>query len=133
MLGTVPLSIGGIIYIICRPTTYIAEFFKKIFCFTVVFCKIEPFINCDFIKYYFTDYLWSFSMMCCFTAVQPNTRMHYHGFAVVLMGVLWEIFQYSHIISGTGDVKDIFMYIAAVFTVVLLEKISKGARKNEKN
>lgn len=125
-LSVASLSCGAIIYILFRPTTYIAKAFIKVFPFISEINGLLSLSNCTFLKYYFPDYLWAFSLLCCLNAVGKQAKtMLYRACAVFLMGALWEIFQYSHIISGTGDLIDVFMYLAAVLSVVLLDGIIK--------
>lgn len=122
LLSVMSLSAGGLIYILFRPTTYIAKPFMKFFPFISDISGLLSLSNCTFLKYYFPDYLWAFSLFCCFNTVSTSKKsMLYRACAVVLIGALWETLQYFHIISGTGDLIDVFMYLTAVLTVVLLD------------
>lgn len=132
-LSAASLSLGGVIYILFRPATYIAKAFIKVFPFISKISGVLFLSNCTFLKYYFPDYLWAFSLLCCFNAVSKSTKtMVYRACAVFLMGALWEILQYFHIISGTGDLIDVFMYITAVLSVVLLDDIYGRIISSEK-
>lgn len=132
-LSVASLSLGGVIYILFRPATYIAKAFIKVFPFVSKISGVLSLSNCTFLKYYFPDYLWAFSLFCCFNAVGKSTKtMKYRACAVFLMGALWEMLQYSHIISGTGDLIDVFMYITAVLSVVLLDAIYRRIISSEK-
>lgn len=123
-LSILSLVLGGIIYIFGRPSSYIAEFFTSFFTTKPI---THPFFqNCDFIKYYFTDYLWAFSMFCALNTIPTaKNSLTFRGLVVILIGIVWEFLQFIGTVSGTGDIVDIIMYITAVLSVVLLDKILK--------
>ena len=69
LLCVISLCIGGGLYIIFRPNTYVAEFARGLFpSASTIFSSLEE-INCDFIKYYFPDLIWAFSLNCGLNAI----------------------------------------------------------------
>lgn len=78
-------------------------------------------LECDFIKYYLIDYLWALSMISglntLFTTQKETLRICLFVFS---LGSIWEILQFLNILSGTGDIADVFMYLAAVITAVII-------------
>ena len=114
LLSSTALVLGGFIYVLFRENTYIAVFFKD---FSLI-CDLQNTlcaINCDFLKYYFADYLWGLSLCCALHAVfTPNLQGSiYCCCTAVFCGILWEILQYCSLISGTGDLWDVVMYLLA--------------------
>ena len=114
LLGAASLTLGGLLYILFRENSYIASFVNG---FTLVskIRQIFRFCACDFLKYYFPDFLWGFSLCCGLMAIYvPAKRgMVICGLAAFLFGCLWELAQYLGIVSGTGDALDMIMYLTA--------------------
>jgi hypothetical protein len=123
--------VGGGLYIVFRPQTHIAEFARGLLPITNnIFTKAET-LDCNFIKYYLPDFLWAFSFNCGLNALFNSKKaMLINGCVVFLISILWETAQQFKIISGTGDLIDIAMYLIAV-TVILVPEIiiSKKIRK----
>ena len=131
VLCILSVSLGGGIYIIFRPNTYVSEIFVSIFPLPQNTIDFFSYFNCNFVKYYFPDYLWAFSLVCGFNTIFSSHKKIFHcAIAVLLMGILCEILQLSGIVTGTGDLIDVLMYLTAVCSVVLIEKIFlKGVKK----
>ena len=128
ILSIVTLFFGGTIYIIYRENSYISNFIENIIDLTILRNMFKPF-GCDFIKYYLIDYLWalSSSLNSLFTAKKGTLRICVFVFS---LGSTWEILQFLNIISGTGDIADIFMYLTAVITTVIIKfSTNKGEQK----
>lgn len=121
LIGAVSLASGGLIYIIFRSNTYIAVLFNEFNCIKKI-REVAGVFSCDFVKYYFPDFLWCFSLCFFMQAVIDITKkgVVLSGIASVLCGVLWEVFQYIGTVSGTGDLSDIIMYLTAGVTAVAL-------------
>ena len=73
------------------------------------------FLECDFFKFYFPDFLWSFALACAFIALfLPGKKglAACSGFSL-FCGLCWELFQTLGVVNGTGDFLDALMYLAA--------------------
>ncbi len=127
ILSVVSIMLGGIIYLITRPEAYVSIFFEGIINLSYL-RGLFSILHKDIIKYYLPDFLWSFSFTCALFTVNENRKQVFVTGAVT--GIVWECLQYFKIISGTGDIIDIIMYIIAVFIAVLINK--KGVFNNEK-
>lgn len=125
------LGFGGLIYVLFRPNAIVSEIVTSLFPFFESLSKTVQDFNCIFIKYYFPDYLWAFSLICGLNAIfNSSKKIHTNALVVLLLGFLWETGQIFDIFSGTGDIIDILMYLAAVVTVVSVEKTyQKGVKK----
>ena len=108
------LLTGGAIYVLFRENTHIARLFSSI-------TLIEPFriwlkeTPSDVFRFYLPDFLWGLSLGCGLQAIlKPTARKNLLcGGVAFLCGVIWECLQFSHIISGTGDILDIVLYLLA--------------------
>lgn len=127
LLSVFFLTLGGAIYIITRPDTYISQLAKNIMCISLLQNKLS-FLNSNFFKYYLPDFLWSASFTCALFVI--NSSIVRVAFISGLIGILWETAQFIGLTDGTGDFHDIIMYLTAIIFVVLINK--KGAFKNEK-
>ncbi len=127
LVGTVSLVFGGLIYVMFREDTYIANFFEFIPLDIVRFYCAH--IKSEFVRFYLPDFLWALSL-CCFLLLlfDPKSKgsVICSG-TVFLYGVLWEILQYTEVVKGTGDVIDILMYLAAAVSAVIIR--TKGKLK----
>ena len=114
------LLLGGIIYILFRENTYIAGVFDYSWLEPVRNCISV--LSCDFIKYYLPDFLWSLSLCGFLIAIFAPKLVGaiICGATAVLCGTLWEFLQCLGICSGTGDVFDIVMYLAAACVAVII-------------
>ncbi len=124
------MLLGGILYIYFRGTTYIALFFRSI----PVIGKVlqdTPTPSCEFFSFYFPDFLWAFSLCCLLNAIHlpHRTGIWLCGIVAFFAGVLWELLQYTHTVSGTGDLLDIFAYLSAAMLSTI---INLGGREYEK-
>ena len=116
----VTLFSGGAIYILYRENSYISNFIEVFIDLKFLRNTFKP-LECDFIKYYLIDYLWALSLISglksLFTTKKETLRICFFVFS---LGIIWESLQFLNIISGTGDILDIFMYLAAVVTAVII-------------
>lgn len=114
-LCVISLCIGGCIYVFFRPNTYISEFIRSISPITINFFSNTEIPNINFLKYYLSDLLWSFSLYCGLNALFTTKKnLLTNGFLVLLLGALWELAQHKNIIPGTGDLIDILMYVVGI-------------------
>lgn len=120
----VTLSVGGIMYIIFRPTTYIGSFFDSvpIIKYLQSCCSV---LDCDFVKYYLPDFLWSFSLCCGLISLFEFSKsvVIYCGLTTFACSIVWELLQHINILNGVGDFFDIVIYLIAVITAVSLNFI----------
>jgi len=116
----VTLFSGGAIYILYRENSYISNFIEVFIDLNFLRNTFKP-LECDFIKYYLIDYLWALSLISglklLFTTKKETLRICLFVFS---LGFIWETLQFLNIISGTGDILDVFMYLAAVVTAVII-------------
>ena len=131
IFGTVSIIVGLFIYLIYRPETYISKLILSYIEFQFYKYKI-PVLNNNFIKFYFPDYLWAFSLSCglhlIFKPKQLNTA--YCTILVSIIGLMYELLQWVNFINGTGDFIDIIFYTLAGFTVNIIN-FKKEIGKNE--
>ncbi len=127
----ISLCIGGGLYVIFRPNTYIADFVRSLLPVSeALFLKAES-INCDLVKYYLPDFIWALSLNCGLNAIfNTKKAVFINGGVVFGIGVLWELAQYVGITSGTGDLIDVAMYTLAILTILTLELI--GYKKTKR-
>ena len=108
------LMIGAIIYVLFRPNSYIAIFVDGIMDMGTLRQFLES-SSTDFLKFYFPDFLWTLSLCFCLYAVFGLTKKRIIFFSLVAFfcSVAWEIIQWFSIVSGTGDIIDVIMYLLA--------------------
>ena len=118
VFGIVALFLGFCIYILFRENTYIAKCFSEKIPFEIIRMQLS-FLNIGFLKFYMVDYLWAFSFACFMkVAFGESERFRiWQSGIVFLSGVIYEALQFGKVISGTGDIVDIGLYLLAVLTV----------------
>ena len=115
------LGFGAMIYILFRPNTHIAVTCNSIVNLDILRRSVSI-LGCDFFKFYLPDLLWGLSLsIAMFAIFLPNLKQKIIISVIVfLCGVFWEILQWMGIVSGTGDILDIVMYlVAALFAVMI--------------
>lgn len=125
------LFLGGILYLLFRENTYISLPFEESSILLNVRNKVS-FLENGFLKYYFPDLLWAFSL--CFglcwifdPKIGGNIVCATISF---IYGSMWEILQGLGVIGGTGDLADVVIYLVAnIFAITI---IIKRRKKNEK-
>lgn len=124
LIGILLLLAGGIIYILFREETHIAGIFNNISAISAVRQSLGSFSDNDFLRFYFPDYLWGLSLCCCLLAIciPEGIGIYACGGTAILTGIVWELLQYLYIVSGTGDIVDVGMYIFAGLTGILVYK-----------
>ena len=126
--GIASLLLGTAIYVLFRENTY----FSKLVLTKIDITQIKQnllFLDNAFVKYYFPDFLWAFSLNCLLHAIYlPNVKGSVKcSLIAFLTGVLYEVFQCLNIVSGTGDLVDVLLYLLAVVTVIFINQ--KGRRE----
>ena len=129
--SSVALICGCLIYILFRDNSYVGNLFIN-FVFMRYIIEIVGWIECDFVKFYFPDFLWGFSLCLALYAIYTPSKTGelFCSLIVFLIGIFWELMQYLNIVSGTGDIYDILMYFLASITCII---ISIWSEKDEKN
>lgn len=127
----ISLVLGVFIYIVFRKGTYLHIVLPE-----TIDLKLEhireatgenSFIS--FLKYYFVDFLWGFSL--CFSLFSTvdfrrKSRIITVAFVSSVWGILFELAQLFSFTQGTFDFIDISMYIlAAVFAALINKTIIK--------
>lgn len=114
ILGIVALVLGGLLYILFRPDTYLSGLFCRISLFRQLAVAAKPCSN-DFIKYYLQDFLWALSLSCFLNAVIGSSRFQSAMCCNIafVCGCVWEFLQKMDIVSGFFDLTDILMYLLA--------------------
>lgn len=118
------LLIGSLNYIIYRPYSYISEFSESQVTKTIRNLLYNEHIL--FFSYYISDFLWALSfclILCCILRASQSAAI------VLIFGVLWETMQLFGFFSGTGDIIDVLMYLAAVITSVIINIYLKETKK----
>lgn len=111
------LITGGILYILVRPNTYIGGMLEidklRYWCSTYTI---------DLFKYYLPDFLWGVSLGCALIAIYvPARKGVIIGSSLSLLcGCVWELLQYLEVLSGTGDIHDVIMYILASTVCIII-------------
>lgn len=121
----ISLIIGLIIYIFLRPEAYISEITR-----TVLKIKLQPEKSLVPASFYLPDFLWSLSLCCGLYAIYPLKRYTWlWGAITFLYGCLWELMQVLCVVSGTADTIDIFLYLTAAVTVVIINYFLNKEKK----
>lgn len=121
------LIFGAVIYALFREGTYFHQVLPQV---------VEPlFLNLRkitennifviFLKYYFVDFLWSFSLSFLLLAVtdfRKKNRVCIVAIVSSLWGTVFEILQYFNFVTGTFDFADIVMYVLAAVSVVMINR-----------
>lgn len=123
-VGFGSLIIGLFIYLIFRENTYVAKFVSVHINIDFLRDLFLPFEN-NFIKYYFVDYLWGLSLSCGLHIIFFPNMKHSIVLTIIvfIFGAVYEALQKSDVISGTGDIADIILYLLAGFCVNLINFI----------
>lgn len=116
------LCIGTVIYLFSRPDAYISIVILKILNLenTKAFLPI-------IISYYLPDFLWAISLCSGLFVIYPldSRKGVVWGVVTFLYGFLWEALQLFSIVSGTADIIDVLLYLAAALTVVVINNYFK--------
>ncbi len=108
------LSAGGMLYILFRENSYIGKVFSNLQPILTLRNAVSL-LECDFLKFYFADFLWGLALGCGLQAILlPEKRsVLLCGFGVFLCGTAWECMQAFDIIPGTADYWDVVSYCLA--------------------
>ena len=129
--GSACLLTGGMLYVLFRPNTIVAKLFSG-FPFVKNLQIWFASVSCDLFRYYFTDFLWGYSLTCGLSAILSDScrNAFISGICGFLCGVIWELLQFAGIVPGTGDFWDIGLYFCGSALSVIL---NIRREQNEKN
>ena len=121
LLGTASLVLGGFIYVMFRENAFIAKCFEQLE-FILRLRNMMGFCSNDFLKYYFPDFLWGFSLCCGLHVIyEPQVKGSLMcGLMALFCGIAWELLQFWKFVGGTGDYVDIIMYLLASCTCIII-------------
>ena len=119
--GLLSLLIGAVLYILFRPASYVALLFGNVGWVSQLQDLLRP-VGCDFLRFYFPDFLWAFALSCGLQTVFMPQKWGVAacGTAAFACGVIWEGLQKTGAVSGTGDWLDVLMYFLAGVASILI-------------
>ena len=115
------LMLGAVVYILFRPNTWVSHLFDGIeFIVDLRSAVASPSRN--WFRYYVPDLLWAFALCCGIQAIyEPEHKgVLFCALTALCCGVVWEMLQWSRIVTGTGDVWDILMYLTGSVLSILI-------------
>ena len=120
-LAVLSLTLGGLLYILFRPNTYLAVFCSNIPVVSYMQSLLAD-VHIPFFAYYFVDFLWGLSLCSGLIALHNPEIKGKIGCAAVALawGSLWELLQRLDVVGGTGDWMDVFMYLLAAFVGLII-------------
>lgn len=120
-LGVSSLFTGFLLYVLFRQNTYIAKTFAYILPLDNLSLSYGK-TNLDFLKYYLPDFLWAFSLSCLLQAFCAHSLKESAIYCCVAAacGVIWELLQWTGVLTGTGDWLDIIMYLTGSILCLLI-------------
>ncbi len=118
-VGLLSLLLGGTLYVFRREETYLSNIVGKYITYEQA---TPPLIENPFIQGYFPDFLWAVSLCSFLLAIYSPMKLGAWicGVIAALCGIVWEMLQYANVVSGTGDLWDIMIYLSAVILTVIL-------------
>lgn len=127
LCSVVSLTLGVVIYLIFRKETYLHIVLPETIDLKFEHIREATEENCfiSFLKYYFVDFLWGFSLCCSLLAVvdfKKRSRAVVVGCVSAAWGLLFELAQQISLVKGTFDFWDVLMYILAAVIVALINK-----------
>jgi hypothetical protein len=87
----------------------------------------------SFITNQLPDGLWAYALLSGILIVWNRQINVYWVIIVFSVFVVFELLQYSHVINGTGDSRDIFTYFIFAAMALLLNNFFSGLLKNKRN
>lgn len=115
------LIVGCLLYILFRKNTYIGGVFAGMENIDTIRQMCHLHVS-DLYKFYLPDFLWGFALGCGLIAIY-NPRIK--GVIICasfsfLCGCVWELLQCLEVLSGTGDVYDVIMYLLASAICIII-------------
>lgn len=125
------LIIGCVVYIIFRRDTFLHSFLPFLRNNTL---SKASFFGDDIFRYYLPDFLWGYSLTAALYALYPPIKKRTSCLPVILsafVGFVFELLQYFHIFSGTGDPIDVLIYLCAA--IVAYKFIQSHLKRRQKS
>ena len=128
----VPLFLGLTIYIFLRPTAFISKAFYHIFSISPSTIKAPDNVFWHFIKYYFCDFLWAFSLSATVSLIIgiEKKKLVISFLVCSIVAICTEFFQLQGFIFGTFDILDVLIEIIGVILPLMIIHLRR--RNNEK-
>lgn len=123
IVGGAALLLGGLIYLVLRPGTYVARLFPEYSWLKALRGQLQ-WQGLDFLRFYFADYLWALSLCCGLHILfHPKRKGSLLCAGItVIYGAGLELLQFFNCISGTGDFWDVIMFILAGLTATIINE-----------
>lgn len=123
----IPLLLGASIYFLLSPETFVGNWlsiFLKFESITEIRDYLSEYSIVIFIKNYFCDFLWAFSLESAIFIFFIHKFSYYSIVISIVISFISEIIQKVHIISGTFDIFDIIIELSAILlSYFLLRRI----------
>lgn len=115
------LVLGAILYILFRKNTWVAHLFDGIGFVRCLRSMVQS-ISLNWLRFYVPDLLWAFALSCGIQAICVPKRGGVPACALsaFICGLVWEFLQWSHVVSGTGDLWDVLMYLTGSVLSILI-------------
>ena len=130
--AVIALLLGTLLYILFRENAYFSIWVSDLVPLDGVRSAFS-FADCGFLKYYLADYLWALSLASWLTLILEKIWAKYYCFAAFCItscfGGVFELLQYSDLISGTGDPLDLVLYLSAGLTVNVITFLIRSKEK----
>lgn len=123
--AVIALAVGATVYLLFREETLLHQVLR---CPVNQKLATATFWGCDFVRFYFADFLWGYAL----TLALISVYLRGYGVIVAVAAVGWtyEVLQRWGVVSGTGDIADVFLYllaaIAAYGNIQILKRRGKS-------
>ena len=123
IVGGAALLLGGLIYLLLRPASYVARLFPEYSWLKALRAQLQ-WQWLDLLRYYFADYLWALSLCSGLHILFAPKRVGSFLCTGVtaLYGAVLELLQFFGQIPGTGDLWDVVMFILAGLTATIINE-----------
>ena len=116
-LSIISLVLGACVYVFFKEKSYLH--------LAMVRLLGVPFglhTDCVFVNHHLCDFLWAFSLACGLLFILGETKKVklLCGGITVGYGAVWELLQFTHIASGTGDLWDVLSYFLASLLAIFI-------------
>lgn len=134
-----PLTFGGLIYITSRPKSLLMfKWFNSLNIARITNAIRAEFMHLNYpywVKYNLPDFLWVFSLTSLLLIIwnkQIRRENIYYIILPLCIGLLTEIGQFAHILTGTFDIFDIIFYIlGGIVSVLIVNKSNFNKMKKQ--
>lgn len=81
---------------------------------------------------YLADFVWGYAFQSSILIIWDRKIKTVWVLSVISCGIIYEIFQYFHILNGTADIMDISIYLLAILLSLILNKYFLQKYKSRK-